>query len=109
MSEASATQPFGILAAAFCLFLLAPEADAADAQTGHDLAQRWCTSCHIIDRSGQGTDAAPPFVAIAQRNPTDRGWIRAWLAEPHPPMPNFNLGMPQIDDLVAYIDSLAPR
>ncbi len=107
MSGRSTAQPFGILAAAIYLSLLAPAANAADAQAGHDLAQRWCTSCHIIDRSGQGPDTAPPFAVIAQRNPRNSGWIRAWLADPHPPMPNFNLGGPQIDDLVAYLQSFA--
>jgi mono/diheme cytochrome c family protein len=35
--------------------------------------------------------------------------VRAWLADPHPPMPNFNLSRQQIDDIVAYLDSLTPR
>lgn len=61
----------------------------------------------MVDRSGQGSDAAPPFVAVARQN--TRGWVRAWLAAPHPPMPNFNLSRQQIDDIVAYLDSLAPR
>lgn len=80
-----------------------------DADAGKVLAQSWCVSCHIVDRSGTGADTAPPFPAIAQRSPNDRAWLRAWLAEPHPPMPNFNLSRQQIDDVVAYLDSLAVR
>jgi mono/diheme cytochrome c family protein len=82
---------------------------AGDAQAGLELAQRWCTGCHIVDRSGRGPDTAPPFVAIARQSPNDRGWLRAWIAAPHPPMPNFNLNRRQIDDVIAYLDSLTPR
>jgi mono/diheme cytochrome c family protein len=97
------------LAAFLGLAALAPPAAAADAQAGHDLALRWCTSCHIVDRSAHGTDTAPPFPGIAERNAHDLGWVRAWLTAPHPPMPNFNLERAQIDDLIAYLESLAPR
>lgn len=97
------------ITAVFCLSTITPAAAAGDAQAGHDLAQRWCTSCHIVDRSGRGPDTGPPFPTIAMRNKEDRSWVRAWLADPHPPMPNFNLSQPQIDDLVAYLDSLKVR
>jgi hypothetical protein len=30
----------------------------------------------------------------------------AWLANPHPPMPNFNLSRTEIDWIVAYLASL---
>ena len=81
----------------------APASAAGDAAAGHALAQRWCASCHIVDRTGQGRDTAPPFPAVANRNPEDRGWLRAWLTAPHPPMPNFNLSRQQIDDGIAYL------
>lgn len=80
---------------------------AGDAEAGHKLAQVWCTSCHIVDDAPQGADTAPPFPTIAQRH-QDRAWIRAWLASPHPPMPNLNLSRQQIDNVVAYLDSLKP-
>jgi mono/diheme cytochrome c family protein len=95
-----------LVAAVFCLSAISPAAAAGDAQAGHDLAQRWCTSCHIIDRSGHGPDTGPPFPTIVLKNKEDRSSVRAWLADPHPPMPNFNLSQPQIDDLAAYLDSL---
>jgi cytochrome c len=95
----------GILALA-----AAPAASAAgDAAAGQALAQRWCTGCHVIDRSGHGPDIAPPFPAIAHRHHNDEHWLRAWLAEPHPPMPNLNLSRAEIDDLVAYLQSFAAQ
>ena len=87
----------------------APARAAGDAEAGHQLASQWCTGCHIVDNSQQGPDTAPPFPAVARRTPQDHSWVRAWLAAPHPPMPNFNLSRRQIDDIVAYLDSLSPR
>jgi cytochrome c len=97
------------LAAVLCSSTISPATAAGDAQAGRDLAQSWCSSCHIVDQSGRGPDTAPPFPAVAQRSREDRGWLRAWLAAPHPPMPNFNLSRQQIDDVVAYLDSMSPR
>ncbi len=85
----------------------APAFAAGNAQAGHTLAQVWCSSCHMVDLSGQGRDTAPPFPEIAKRKTADRAWLRAWLVSPHPPMPNFNLSRQQIDDIVAYLDSLS--
>lgn len=60
---------------------------ATDAAVGGQLAQRWCTSCHIIGTPAQGNDGAPvlPPAGDSQK------WLRAWLQNPHPPMPNPNL------------------
>jgi mono/diheme cytochrome c family protein len=84
----------------------APASAAGDAQAGHALAQVWCSSCHVVDTSGQGRDTAPPFAAIAKQRAADRAWLRGWLTSPHPPMPNFNLSRKEIDDLIAYLESL---
>jgi cytochrome c len=101
-------KPIG--AAAFlCLLTAATARAAGDAEAGKELALRWCNSCHIVDQSGRGPDTAPPFPILARRSPNDRTWLRAWLTDPHPPMPNFNLSREQIDDVVAYLDSMAPR
>jgi mono/diheme cytochrome c family protein len=99
-----------IIAAAAFAALGAPAAGAAgDATAGHALAVRWCTSCHVVDDKGTGSDAAPPFRAIARAHAGDRKWLHAWLSAPHPSMPNFDLARQQIDDIVAYLDSLRPR
>jgi mono/diheme cytochrome c family protein len=97
-------------AAACALLIGAVAAHAAgDAAAGHALARHWCAGCHIVDDSGRGSDAAPTFAAIARRGARDTAWVRAWLAAPHPPMPNVDLTRPQTDDIVAYLESLAPR
>lgn len=107
------TRPATVIAALAAAILSLCAASAAmaagDEQAGKDLARRWCTGCHVVDRSGAGTDTAPPFPAIARQHSQDQTWLRAWLAEPHPPMPNLNLTRQEIDDIVAYLDSLSPR
>ena len=81
-------------------------AHAADADAGYRLATKWCTSCHIVAPGASGSDAARPFPAIANDpNFTEQG-IRAWLADPHPPMPNLNLSRAEVDSVVAYLQSL---
>lgn len=88
----------------------APPAFAAgDAASGLALAKTWCTTCHVVAPSVTGGDNAPPFAAIANRSNLSSGALRAWLTAPHPPMPNLNLSRQQIDDIVAYLDSLHTR
>lgn len=97
----------GIATLLLCAGYAVPAA-AGDAAAGRQLARQWCASCHLVDRSTQGPDTAPPFQAIARRHPRNDGWVRAWLSTPHPPMPNLNLSRRQIDDIVAYLESLTP-
>lgn len=80
---------------------------AGDAARGQALANAWCASCHIVDRNGTGTDAAPPFPTIAESDAPEQRNASAFLSAPHPPMPDFNLAREQIEDIVAYLNSLA--
>ena len=78
------------------------------AAAGKRLSQQWCASCHQVEPNGPAKDAAPPFAALGAQNGKDPGWIRAWLTNPHPPMQGINLSRQEIDDVVAYLQSLAP-
>jgi len=82
---------------------------AADARRGAELARRWCVSCHATGTGPRAPDAGPPFAAIAADPAYTDGRLKGWLADPHPPMPNLNLGRGEIEDLVAYIRGLKPR
>jgi mono/diheme cytochrome c family protein len=80
---------------------------AADVKQGERLARQWCSNCHLIDnRQSTGGDTAPAFATIAETAADRSDDLEAWLADPHPPMPNFNLTRYEIDDLLAYINSL---
>ncbi len=96
------------LMAVCCGVLLAGPALAGDADAGRVLAQTWCANCHLVGTAKQGQDTAPPLAAIAERHGQDPTWLRAWLTSPHPAMPNFNLSRPDVENLVAYLASLAP-
>ena len=96
-----------LAAAAFlCAMGVAP-AVAADIEAGQRLTQQWCTGCHVVGNGTRGTDSAPSLPVIAQRAGQDRAWLKAWLTAPHPPMPNLSLSRQEIDNITAYLDSLA--
>jgi mono/diheme cytochrome c family protein len=77
---------------------------AGNAANGLKLARQWCASCHIVDSKDTGNDAAPPFPVLAHRR--DKDWIKVWLSAPHPPMTGIDLSRAQIDDIIAYLESL---
>lgn len=82
---------------------------AGDAARGEALARVWCANCHTVEGTGTGRDTAPPLTDIAKRGAPDQFQARAFLASPHPPMPNFDLARQQIDDIVAYLNGLTRR
>jgi mono/diheme cytochrome c family protein len=84
----------------------AAPATPADPAEGRRLARQWCTSCHIVAPGTSGSDAARPFESVAKDPNFTEDGLRAWLADPHPPMPNLNLSRAEIDAIVAYIESL---
>ncbi|MFO0998400.1 MAG: cytochrome c [Alphaproteobacteria bacterium] len=81
-------------------------ADAGDAESGHALARQWCSSCHLVEPGTSGGDQAPPFESIANDPTRTPARLRGWLASPHPPMPDLKLSRTQIDDVMAYLESL---
>ena len=76
-------------------------------EQGHEIARNWCSGCHVVEPGGtSGSDAAPPLPVVAQDSSLSPDRLRAWLADPHPPMPNLSLTREEIEALVAYIGSL---
>ena len=43
---------------------------------------------------------------IAKKADRSPETLRAWLTLPHPPMPNPSLTRSEIDDIIAYLNSL---
>ena len=81
-------------------------AASGNAEAGRQLVMRSCSSCHATDSAKTASDNAPPFAAVAKTNKERPAWIRGWLMQPHPPMPNISLSRQQIDDIVAYLGTL---
>jgi len=74
---------------------------------GRAMAEAWCSACHLV--SSEQTHAnvdVPTFLSIARRLPTDADVLAAFIANPHPPMPNMSLSRQDIQDLLAYIATL---
>ncbi|HYM02383.1 MAG TPA: c-type cytochrome [Stellaceae bacterium] len=82
--------------------------NAADLGRGHDLAKRWCATCHAIEAGETEGFLAkvPAFQALADQTSTTELSLRAFLQTPHPTMPNIKLEPADTDALVAYILSL---
>ena len=95
-----------------CAVIFVPSlAVAQDAQQGRDTAQRWCSSCHLVDRAATGASAGglPTFPAIAAKPDLSADYLRAATNPQHSRMPDFALSKRQHDGLIAYIHSLRRR
>jgi mono/diheme cytochrome c family protein len=81
---------------------------AADARRGEQLARRWCAACHIVaaDQT-RGADNVPAFATIAKIPGFSADSLAQFLMNPHPKMPDMQLGRDEAKDLAAYILSLA--
>jgi mono/diheme cytochrome c family protein len=103
----------GALAVALGFSVLAtPLAAAAPSpqERGRALAEAKCARCHAVGARGASpVSPAPPFRTLPQRYPVES--LAEALAEGivvgHPMMPEFQLEPPEIDALLAYIESLA--
>ena len=76
---------------------------------GRKIADRWCAACHqVSDEQMTANTEAPAFANIAKKYPDKDGLdaLAAFLADPHPVMPDMSLTRREIGDLVAYIGSL---
>lgn len=92
--------------------LLPPPALAQDVRNGRALARAHCAECHAIGRSGRSArPAATPFRLIPQRYPVEalEEAFGEGISGSHKGMPDFRFDPADIDDLLAYIRSLAPR
>ena len=97
------------LSLTLAFLLLAPPALArGDVEHGAVVAKRWCKDCHVVsaDQTSAKVDA-PPFADVARR--LDDEQLKAFLTDPHPRMPDMSLSRKEIEDIVSYIRSLAPR
>jgi len=86
---------------------LIPVAARADTTAGERLARQWCANCHVIDGASPGTtipQGPPAFREVAAHLNPDQ--LRAFLTHPHGAMPDLALSRAEIDDLIAYIETL---
>jgi mono/diheme cytochrome c family protein len=79
---------------------------AGNDRAGQMLAERWCASCHLVTpEQTQASADVPSFRSIAEKSEKLK-WLEGFLLDPHPPMPNLSLTRQEIQDLMAYFESL---
>ena len=91
------------------------EAPHGDAAAGFSVAERSCQSCHAIGPEGESpVAAAPPFRELVKRWPPEN--LAEALGEGievahsgNVEMPAFELEPEQIDDLIAYLQTLQTK
>jgi len=92
-----------------CMLVFVPTLAAAqDAAQGREIARRWCSSCHVVEKAATQAPAngLPTFPALARRADLSADRLRAAMSPQHSRMPDFALSKRQQDDLIAYIFSL---
>jgi tetratricopeptide (TPR) repeat protein len=83
----------------------------ARVRQGKSLVEKNCSPCHAVGTAGDSPNKkAPPFRSLHARHPSLalREPLSRGIAAPHDEMPHFALSPPEIDSIVAYINSLAP-
>ena len=95
-----------------CLLMFLPGVVwAQDVGLGHELARRWCASCHVVERTADMASAngLPTFPALAASPRTTPELLQATMTAQHGRMPDLSLSKRQQDDLIAYIFSLRQK
>lgn len=95
--------------AAFSLLMFTSGGLAADQIAGKEFAAQNCSRCHAISATDASPYAkAPPFRVVARKYKLE--YLQEALAEGivtgHNTMPEFILTPVQIDDLLAYFETL---
>lgn len=78
---------------------------------GHDIATTICAECHRVEKGQKSAklSAAKSFQDVADNPARTELSLRVFLKTPHRNMPNLVLTEAEIDDIIAYIQSLNRR
>jgi mono/diheme cytochrome c family protein len=99
-----------VLAAAIVSAVAVPAAaQSGRAQRGLTFVQTHCAGCHAIGRAGDSPLAiAPPFRTLHTRYPVENlaEAFAEGITTGHPSMPEFVLDPAQINDVIAYLQTL---
>ena len=97
------------LLACFCAMTQPSLAQEGRTQRGRVFVQTHCAMCHAIGRTGKSPlTIAPPFRELHKRYPVDdlAEALSEGIVTSHPSMPQFQLDIAQIRDVIAYIKTL---
>ena len=102
----------GLSIAAVCLTLGAVPAVAqsvpGDVERGRELAERVCSNCHKVkaDPAAPVSTDVLSFPTIANRPGVTAESLAGRIIVPHPAMPNVQLSVRELREVIAYILSL---
>ncbi|RTL72251.1 MAG: c-type cytochrome [Hyphomicrobiales bacterium] len=89
-----------------------PRLGLGDAAAGKQLAERLCATCHAVAPAATATATAntdiKSFASIAARPNLTAEQLAGRIIIPHPAMPDTQLKVSEIRDIIAYILSLKP-
>ncbi|MBT3930925.1 MAG: cytochrome c [Rhodospirillaceae bacterium] len=99
-----------VLSLGAMVFMVSP-ADAQEERerrAGEQLSRNLCSECHIVSENQRGPvlEGMPSFPELARSTRTN-AQLRAWLTDPHPPMPSLPLSEREIASVIAYIRSFS--
>ncbi|PLX38285.1 MAG: cytochrome C552 [Hyphomicrobiales bacterium] len=98
----------GLLAAGFFVLGAGPVLAGGSVESGAAIAQTWCINCHVVaDDQSVARSEAPSFQSLGSDPDRTAEGLKAFLFDPHPPMPDMNLSRDEVDDVVAYILSFS--
>jgi mono/diheme cytochrome c family protein len=103
---------FGLGACAGAAPVRGPSGDEiGNPSLGLAYARDVCAACHAVGHGDlrSPNPNAPPFQQVADTPGMTRLALNAWLRSAHPSMPNFVVEDEQIDNLHAYLSSIAAR
>jgi len=82
----------------------------ATPEAGLKLAQRLCANCHVVESSPAVAvpSGVPSFRTIANRPGQTGSRVTEMLIQPPHQMPDMQLSLDEIADLLTYLDTLRP-
>ena len=75
---------------------------------GRQVAEMICSECHAIQKGAtRSTNVnAPTFERVAKTPGMNAMALRVWLRSQHKEMPNIMLKDEEVDDVIAYVQTL---
>lgn len=97
-----------------------------DAEAGRKLSKQHCARCHVVDDNKfGGINSTPSFQLLAKRDDYFERFQTFYDRRPHPvfvrvpgvrrwtdlpsPMEPFEMTLEEIEDILAYVETLRPR
>ena len=75
---------------------------------GQRVAEMICSECHAIEKGAtrSANTHAPTFQSLAKTPGMNAMAFRVWLRSSHKEMPNIMLKNEEVDDVIAYVQTL---